>query len=131
MITRAQLNKCKTIDDLEALGIGRMVYSVGARGGYLGFKGMDVANYLGVEYDLLPHNYGVHCNYLGGGIRGSIQESGYSKKILPIVQLWLDALAEACRRAYIYEEKASGIEDDEWNSAATKAARDAGIKSAY
>ena len=134
-----QIKQVQTIEDLEALGIGRLEYEIGHRGGTLGFNGLDVLNYLGIE-GRIPGKFGAHCNYLGGGIRGSVCHSAQSipedhphKGVKELI-----ALGEACKRAYINAENECGLNDDEcpdgdtnWDAQATKGARKAGVESAY
>jgi hypothetical protein len=131
------INEANTIEDLEALKIGSVQYEVGGRGGYVGFWGGDVASYVGVDESDLPRKYGVFCNYLGGGVRGSVSAGGYNKKVSAEAAAVLDELAAACKRAYESAEDEIGLNSDyedgdtNWDAAATKAARNAGTISAY
>ena len=125
-----------TLEDLQELGIGEVIYEVGGRGGNLGFSGYDVAEYLDVDSDYLPGKYGVYCNYLGGGIRGAIASSGYSSEIAEDKAELLDALGEACKKVYLFIE--NGLNDEyyedgepNWDAQATAAARAGGTVSAY
>ena len=136
MITLKAINKCKTIGDLEALEIGRLDYDIGHRGGTLGFKGGDVAKALGIDRDLITNNVGAYVNYLGGGLRGAICASTYAKSIAGKKKELLDALLEACKRAYQAAEDEQNLnnetdEDGEtnWEALGTNASRKAGIKS--
>ena len=43
---------------------------------------------------------GAYVNYLGGGLRGSIQTSSYSTEIVGKKKELLDLLLEACVRVY-------------------------------
>jgi hypothetical protein len=127
MIKISNLKKVKTYEDLEELGIGRIICNISYRGGNLGFSGSDVARAFDVnDYDL-PQNYGCGCNYLGGGLRGSIFESGYSKEVEKKKAKLLDELAKACIRVYEYCEKENNIEDDVMQGVA----RVKGVRSAY
>jgi len=127
---------CQTIGDLQALKIGRLEYDVGSRGGTLGFAAVNVAEYVGCDPSALPRKYGCFCNYLGGGVRGSVMMSRHDPSLTgPIADL-LDALAQACQRAYLNAENGLNDEHDEndepnWDAKATKAARNAGMTSAY
>ena len=139
-ISIAKLNKIQTLEDLEALQdeIGSLDYDIGYRGGHLGFSGSDVAEYIGVEDYQLSGGYGCGCNYLGGGVRGAIFASGYSKEITAGKAKWLDALAEACIRVYNWIEQGEGLQTEEypdgdtnWDNIATNKSRRAGVVSAY
>jgi hypothetical protein len=130
----SQLNKIQSVSGLEELGIGKLQYDIGGRGGYLGFYGSDVAAALNVNANDLPGKFGVYCNYLGGGIRGAVTASGYNKACSKAALL--DALSAACKRAYVNAEAELNDEtyedgDTNWDAIATKAARAAGTKSAY
>ena len=121
---------------LEALGIGQLDYDIGYRGGTLGFRSSTVAAAFGIDENLLPRHIGAFVNYLGGGLRGSICTSTYSKEITGKKKELLDELLAACKRAYESLENGSGLNDDKypdgdtnWEAQGTKAARAAGIKS--
>ena len=47
-ITIKQLKNAYTIEDLQDLNIGRVLYEVGGRGGYVGFYGSAVSDTLGI-----------------------------------------------------------------------------------
>jgi hypothetical protein len=131
-----QIEKVQTVEDLEALGIGNVQCEIGHRGGGLGFFGEDVAKAVGVNESYLSHKYGCGCNYLGGGVRGSIFVSGYDKAITGKKAQVLDAIAEACKRAYINGENEMGLNGDidgetNWDAEATRRARESGVVSAY
>ena len=138
-MTKKLLERIKaagTLEELEALGIGRVVCDISHRGGGLGFKGADIAKLVGVGEECLPRNYGAGCNYLGGGVRGSIFASGYCEDVEGEGKVLIDAIAEACIRAYEHEEGSLNQEEDEegninWDAKATNAARKSGVKSAY
>ena len=137
-MTIKQLKKINTYEDLEALRIGRVVCEISHRGGGVGFYAEDVAEAFDVDKLYLPGKFGAGCNYLGGGIRGSIFPSGFSNKITGRKADLLTALSEACVRVYEDIENESALNDDEYpdgdinyDAQATKGARKAGIKSAY
>lgn len=137
-ITLPKIKKCQTVHDLEGLGIGRVVVEVSHRGGGLGFMGSDVAAAFGVDPSLLSHKYGAGCNYLGGGLRGSIVPSGHSREITGLPAVLLDELAQACVRAYqsVEDEMGLNAETDEagetnWDAVGTATSRQARIQSAY
>lgn len=139
-ITISQLNKIETLEDLEALQdeLGRLDYEIGYRGGHLGFNGNNIAGYIGVDESDLSNGYGCGCNYLGGGLRGSIFASGYNKEVTGRKAQWLNALADACIRVYNWIEQGEGLQAEEdadgetnWDNVGTKSSRNAGIVSAY
>jgi len=135
--TLAQLNKAHTIEDLNALGMGKVTYEIGYRGGHLGFRAFDIMEVLGVEEGDLPRGYGAYVNYLGGGVRGSITASGFNRETITGAKAkWLNVLALACIRVYENAEGDMNNEQDEdgepnWDAMATNKARKHGIKSAY
>lgn len=137
MITLKKLNAVQTLDDLQKLNIGNVDYDLSHRGGYLGFKDTDVANSLNVDGGLLPNKFGAYCNYLGGGMRGSIVGSNFDKRITGNKAKRLEALANACVRVYKDMEDEAALNDEDvegdvnWDAIATNAARGAGIISAY
>ncbi len=138
MVTLKQLKNVQTYDDLNELGVGRAYYEVGYRGGNIGFYGSDISTHFGVRETLLPRMFGAFCNYLGGGIRGSITGSGFSPLVTGRKEKLLTALAEACVRVYQNIEDESGLnetEDDDgetvWDAVATNAVRKSGVVSAY
>jgi hypothetical protein len=130
-----RIKEANTVEDLEALNIGRVIVDVSPRGGGLGFSGETVAEFVGVPAAYLPRSYGCGCNYLGGGMRGAIFASGYSKAVENKAQRrMLDAIAEACIRAYVAIEDEAGLNatgDDDWDAEATRRARATGAVSAY
>jgi len=137
-LTIRELKKVRTYEDLEGLGIGRVYCDIGGRGGGIGFYGSDVAEAVGVSECDLPSKFGAGCNYLGGGVRGSIFGSTWNEKeITGRKAQILGALADACVRVYENAENESGLNDDgedgepNWDAQATKGARQAGIQSAY
>jgi hypothetical protein len=126
MITLKDLKKVKTYDDLEDLGIGRIICDISYRGGNLGFSGKDVARALDINECDLPTNFGAGCNYLGGGLRGSIFASDFSSELSGRKARLLEELGEACIRVYENIDK-ENIEDD----VMTGVARIKGVRSAY
>ena len=81
----------------------------------------------------MPKSFGAYCNYLGGGIRGSICKSNFDKclwKEYPKVAGVLDAIGNLFIK-YYKEIESEDIEPDYWNDKATKPARKKGIESAY
>lgn len=138
MKTIKELKAVQTIQDLEDLGIGPVYCDISHRGGGVGFYQEDVAEHFNVDSSLLPRHFGAGCNYLGGGLRGSIFGSNFSSKITGTKAVLLNELAQACVRAYKNAEDECGLNDEEdsdgetnWEALGTKASRDAGIQSAY
>ena len=132
------IKKARTLADLQDLNVGPVTADLGHRGGGVGFRGSDVAAYVGVEESDLPRFYGAYCNYLGGGVRGSINPSGYNKDVPAAKAAVLDALAAAAVRAYKSAEDEDGLNEEadadgetNWDALATAASRRAGVKSAY
>jgi len=111
MITLKELKKVKTYEDLKNLEIGRIICNISYRGGNVGFCGRDVAMAFDVSENYLPRNFGAGCNYLGGGIRGSIFASDFSTTIKGRKAKLLNALGLACVRVYKNIDSES-IEDD-------------------
>jgi hypothetical protein len=100
MVKITILKKVKTYEDLENLGIGRIICDISYRGGNIGFSGKDVAMAFDVSEYQLPNNFGAGCNYLGGGLRGSIFASDFSKEVTGKKARLLEELGEACIRVY-------------------------------
>lgn len=137
-ITIKQLKKVYTIEDLQDLGIGRVQYEVGGRGGYVGFYGQAVAEAFSIPQSQLTGKVGAYVNYLGGGLRGAVSTSEYSRVQNKRKIRLVEELLEACRRAYVNAENEIGLNDEEdedgetnWNAVATAGVRAAGISRAY
>ena len=111
MIKITDLKKVKTYEDLGGLGIGRIIGDISYRGGNIGFSGSDVASAFDVSEGDLPRNFGAGCNYLGGGLRGSIFASDYSDRVTGKKARLLDELGKACVRVYEAVDHEE-IEDD-------------------
>ena len=133
-----KIKEVNTFEDLENLGIGRVYCDISHRGGGIGFYSSDVASTFEVNEFDLPNKFGAGCNYLGGGIRGSIFPSGFSKAISKKKAAILNALANACARVYKNIEDQDNLKEEEeedggtnWDAAATNGARKAGLISAY
>jgi len=129
MVKMTDLKKVKTYDDLENLGIGRVYCDISYRGGGVGFYAEDVARHFDIANEHLPGKFGAYCNYLGGGLRGSICVSGFSDRVWEISKRTarlLEELQEACKRVYEYCEREDNIEDDVMEGVAR-----VNVKSAY
>ena len=132
-----EIKKVKTYEDLDNLNIGRIYCDIGGRGGGIGFYSSDVAKHFEVSDGDLPNKFGAGCNYLGGGIRGSIFGSTFSNRITGRKAKLLEALADACVRVYNYVENDNGMNDEEvngetnWEAKGTNLSRKSGIISAY
>jgi hypothetical protein len=137
-ITIEKLEAIQTLKELEELDIGILDINVGYRGGGLGFHNADIARVFDIDQSLLPNKVGAGCNYLGGGVRGSVYPSTFSEEIEKNKLDILNALSNACVRVYTNIETEDGlnneVDDDgetNYDASATKAARDSGIESAY
>lgn len=138
MKTLKELRAVQTIDDLEDLEIGSVYCDISHRGGGLGFYSEDVASHFEVERFYLPPKFGAGCNYLGGGLRGSIFGSTFSDKIIGRKAALLKELASACVRVYENIENEDGLNDEEypdgetnWEALGTRKCRNSGIRRAY
>ncbi len=87
---------------------------------------------------MLPNKVGVHCNYLGGGLRGTINRSDYDKKMPAKYAKRLDAFTRECKKRYLEIENCTGLNEEEypdgdtnWEAMGTNRSRAAGVKSAY
>lgn len=130
-ITIKQLKQVETIEDLQSLGLGRVTYDIGNRGGHVAIYSSDISQNMGIPDHQMTNKVGVYCNYLGGGVRGSLVGSEVFRVGDKRKRRILEELIEACRRAYLFAEEESNMFEDEWNEAATNAARQAGISRAY
>lgn len=136
MLTKKQLNNIYTLEDLQI--IGNVLVDIGYRGGKVGISSDIVSEKLNIPLHLLPGMIGAYVNYLGGGLRGSIQTSSYSTEIVGKKKELLEFLLESCVRVYENLEDESGLNDEEyedgntnWDVLGTKMSRKAGISSAY
>ena len=138
-LTVKTLKAVNTYEDLEGLGIGRVYCDISYRGGGIGFYGSDVATAFEVSENDLPNKVGAGCNYLGGGLRGSIFASDFNKtNITGKKATLLTALAQACVKVYENTENGYGLNNEvdadgetNWEALGTKGSRRAGIQSAY
>jgi hypothetical protein len=132
-----KLKNINCLDDLENLNIGEVIYEVSSRGGYLGFCSIDIEKSTGIQSNKLPYRFGIHCNYLGGGLRGSICISDYNYDISEIESDFLYELGLACKRVYISIEDGFGMNDEtygddiNWDAIGTNCCREDGIISSY
>lgn len=133
-----EIKKVKTYEDLESLEVGKVYCDISHRGGGIGFYSGDVAKWVDVSEGYLPNKFGAGCNYLGGGIRGSIFASDFSTEITGKKAKILRKLALACVRVYENIENENGLNDEKypdedinWEAKGTKNARDNGVISAY
>lgn len=137
-ITIKQLKSANSIEDLQELGIGRVQYEVGGRGGYVAFYGQSVAEAFSIPEWQLTGKVGAYVNYLGGGLRGSVCTSECSRVEGKRKIRLVEELLEACRRAYLNTENEIGLNDEEygdgdtnWDALGTARVRVAGISRAY
>jgi hypothetical protein len=138
MITIKEIKRVKTLEDLENLGIGDVYSDISHRGGGVGFKNTVLANYLAIDYFLLPNCFGAGCNYMGGGIRGSIFPSTFNSLIKGKIANILTELALACVRVYEDIENENSLNDEldadgetNYDALATNAVRTNGLTNAY
>lgn len=124
--------------ELEQLIGYDLEIDISHRGGGLGFRDSDIENLTGIDAENLPGKFGAYCNYLGGGLRGSINGSGYNKSIAEIDAELLEAIQAACISTYNWIEAEAGLQEEEdeagevnWENVGTAASRRAGIVSAY
>ena len=133
----ADIKTIQTPEDFENVtGFPLDTIEVSHRGGGVGFSCFNAEKYLEIDSNLLPRNNGVYCNYLGGGLRGSLCLSDYSSKIIGRKKQLFDAILQACKRIYLYLESPYNQDTDEngdinWDARGTAACRRAGVKSAY
>lgn len=87
-------------------------FEISHRGGYLGVKTREfVFAFLeNADEDMFPSNVGVYCNYLGGGMRGSINYGGHSDRLSKEDSEIVDTFCEACKLAYVSLEN---MEDED------------------
>ena len=125
---------------LELENDGKVDYDVNYRGGHYGLSRSDVADLLGLGgyADYLPSKVGAFCNYLGGGLRGSITVSDYNKNLPKKYVLKVIAFTNACKKRYKEIEDGIGLNDDEdangetnWDAWGTARSRKAGVISGY
>lgn len=131
--TLKKIRNVKTFDDLKNLNIGPIYCNIGYRGGGIGFYRNDISKLLSLSQNLLPKYIGAGCNYLGGGVLGSIFPSSYNESIPSAKAEFIDEICQACIRVYEYLEceTLNGDDFDDWDNLATKSARNSGIVSAY
>lgn len=147
-------NSVKYIQKLLELEEGNnrgIEYDISHRGGSYTIDTYLALEIIGIDYskqdriaENLPSKIGAGCNYLGGGLRGSIfttastpttfVENGIPKYIA----IKLNSLCDALKARYIALESLCGLNDEEyedgdtnWDAIGTNSARDAGIVSAY
>lgn len=125
----------------------RIKYDIGGRGGNYTMEAELALELVGAtgdyfdEYlEFLPSSFGAGCNYLGGGLRGSVmttgdkavfEEKGFSKAVADE----LGKLAEACKERYISLEGAMNDEEVDgetnWEAVGTNKMRQVGMERAY
>lgn len=125
----------------------RIQYEISYRGGTYGTQSWVVVSALfptlsddkSAEIsNLLPNRVGVWVNYLGGGLRGSINRSDYGKELPAKYAKRIDAFTRECKNRYLTIENDEGLNDEEypdgdtnWDAIGTNRSRVAGVKSAY
>jgi len=138
-----KIKQVKAVGDPEELLelLGKEYFEeidVSYRGGTLGFYAETIADFTGIDKNLLPSKFGAYCNYLGGGLRGTINKSDFSEDIKGKERKLLDELNEAIVRCYNFYEQEDGLQAEEcqdgeinWENRGTNRSREAGIVSAY
>jgi len=132
-------NMRNILTELESTN--KMRYEVGGRGGYCKVPAAAVLTALNIpeKYtDMCPEYIGAGCNYLGGGLRGSIfctagfQEHGIPKTYAARLNRFAQLLKTR------YEELENGLNDEtdqdgetNWEAMGTRLSRQAGVVSAY
>lgn len=129
----------KILLDLE--DSGDVIYDISHRGGNYGVSASklgDIIPKLGGWADNLPKNVGAYCNYLGGGLRGSICMSDFDSRIPKTLANEIVKFTKACKQRYLDIENGTGLNDEtypdgdtNWDAIGSNRSRDAGIKSAY
>lgn len=119
---------------LRELGI-RIYYDIGGRCGHYAVSGEALANAIGIPDWQLTAKVGVYHNYLGGGIKGALIETEFSKVSDDKAKTIVQNVINWCRQRFedleaeMYEDDDS--DETDWDREATLAARNAGITSAY
>jgi hypothetical protein len=98
------------------------IMDISHRGGTLGWYSSTIEEYImdmtGINVYYLPSKTGVFCNYLGGGIRGRIQESEYHhapKK----AHKFLAWAVEHAKQEYERIENEGGLNNEEYEDGET------------
>lgn len=136
------MNKKELREKLYALeDANKVEYEIGHRGGSYGLFATEALDLLGIDAkweDYLPNKVGAFCNYLGGGLRGSINRSNYSADLPISIAKKVDQLLSACEARYKELEDNSRLnaEEDEdgetnWDALGTKRCRNQGVVSSY
>ena len=142
-------SRTKTVKQivLELEQENRIEYEISHRGGTYGAAAGDVITALfptlsddkaqEIE-NFLPSKVGVHCNYLGGGLRGTINRSDYAKELPAKYAKRIDSFTRECKARYLAIENGAGLNDAEdadgetnWEAIGTNKSRAAGVKSSY
>jgi hypothetical protein len=125
------INEIESIDDLISMMETEIDYDISYRGGGIAIN----ANYFllqcGVAIEGCPDIFSVYCNYLGGGLRGSICTFSIPESFKGEKRSILVAVQKMLRRVYADAENAFGLNDGSWEAQGTEACRNAGIESAY
>ena len=128
----------KQLSELEEYG--EIDYDISYRGGHYGLKAEKVIELLGLDCneDDLPPKLGAFVNYLGGGLRGTINISDYSENVGTRDRKKLDTFLEVCKERYKEIEDAIGLNIEEyedgdvnWDATGTRKVREGGISSTY
>jgi hypothetical protein len=131
-----------TMNDIYNLEDNRLIdYDINYRGGKYGISLDDFINNFMPDNedikDLLPNKIGVYCNYLGGGLRGSICKSDFSEKLPEKYAKIVDSFTELCCQRYLEIEDEMELNEEgegeeiNWEARGTNKCRNAGIVSNY
>lgn len=147
-MTKTEQNKCQKIArDIwkEAEEENKINAEISYRGGGIGIMAgwlsgrladKDLIKHDDIDYikARLPRYVGAGCNYLGGGIRGSICMSGMDESIWENFKKAAEVLTQVQKIAvekYKNEEQELGLYDESWEAKGTAMSRARGIVSAY
>jgi hypothetical protein len=126
---------------------GKIAYDIGYRGGSCGIDSYELCLALfeekGTEKveeisSCLPSKTGVFCNYMGGGLRGSICHSPFNRVKYAYAKERIEGFIQACNEFYNACEESEGLQDAEypdgdtnWDVLGTNKMRAAGVVSAF
>lgn len=140
---KSDIKKIKTYNQFEKFCREHnlsIVCDISYRGGTLGVYSGGLAEELNISESLLPRKVGAYCNYLGGGLRGSICcTNGFASHGVPKRKAeLLDEFSEMCKRVYESVENEEHMNDEElpngetnWEAKGTNASRLAGVVSGF
>jgi len=143
------MKNSRTVSDIvsELLEENRIQYDISHRGGTYGADAGYVVKALFPTLEqekideivnMLPRKVGVHCNYLGGGLRGALVRSDYDKAMPAKYAKRIDSFTRECKARYLAIENGEGLNDEtypdgdtNWEAMGTNKVRRAGVVSGY